>query len=262
MAAAQFANAPVQNTNVVWGAPEREQLKKNTVTGTFPYLETPEGNLAETYAIIQYFAANFNEKLLGTNSAEQSQVNQWVQFAQQEITRYNKDLIYPLLGFTEHNAAAASNAHKQVVQWVKVLDAHMAGKSFIVGNEITLADLENFYPLRLYFQFVFTEAIRQSIPNVTAWFTKLMVHPILLKCYGRTLLCKVAQTAPVLPKLVNIKKNIQNFNKLIKKLTKFNKINKLTITLTETRRTQIQCYCPKSHGRRKIRQRSNCFRKR
>jgi elongation factor 1-gamma len=203
MAASKFANAPVEMQNVVWGAPEREELRKKTVTGTFPYLETSEGNLAETYAIIQYFAANYNEKLLGANSAEQSQVNQWVQFAQQEITRYNKDLIYPYLGFTEHNAQAAANAHKQVIQWVKVLDAQIAGKSFIVGNEITLADLENFYPLRLYFQFVFTEEIRKSFANVTAWFTKLMVHPHILQCYGRTILCKVAQSPPVLRKLVN-----------------------------------------------------------
>merc|ERR1712032_1384052 len=195
MAVARFANAQVEMENVKWGAPEREQLKKKTITGTFPYLETSNGILSEAYAIVQYLA---DEKLNGSNNTEESQVNQWVQFAQNEITRYNKDLIYPLLGFTEHNSAVASKANKEVVQWIKVLDAHLAGKSFIVGNEITLADLEMFFPLRFYMQLVFTEEIRKMFPNVTAWFSKLMVNPHIIKSYGRTVLCKVAQVAPKL----------------------------------------------------------------
>jgi len=201
MAASKFANAPVQMENVVWGAPEREELKKKTITGTFPYLETPNGVLSEAYAIIQYLAATHNEKLNGANKSEQSTVNQWVQFAQNEITRYNKDLIYPILGFTEHNAADAQKANKEIVQWVKVLDAHLAGKSFIVGNAITLADLEMFFSLRFYMQLVFAEETRNLFPNVVAWFSKLMVNPHIVSCYGRTALCKVAQKAAVVQKM-------------------------------------------------------------
>ena len=205
MAVAKFANAPVVLENVVWGAPEREQLKQKTTTGTFPYLETPEGVISEAYAIVQYLAANFsNGKLNGANKFEIAQVNQWVQFAQNEITRYNKALIYPLLGFSEYNAAEAQRASKEVVQWVKVLDAHLAGKSFVVGNEITVADLELFFPLRFYMQLVFAEETRNTIPNVVAWFTKMMVNPHIISAYGRTVLCRVPQVAPELPKLVNI----------------------------------------------------------
>merc|ERR1711957_1103546 len=161
MATSKFANAPVAMENVVWGAPERETLKQKTTTGTFPYLETPTGVVSEAFAIIQHLAANFNEKLNGANAWDRAQVN----------------------------------------QWVKVLDAHLAGKSFIVGNEITLADLEMFFPLRFYMQLVFVEETRNMIPNVVAWFSKLMVNPHIVSSYGRTVLCKVAQVAPVLPKL-------------------------------------------------------------
>jgi len=205
MAVAAFANASVTLENVNWGAPEREELKKSTTTGTFPYLETPNGVLSEAYAIVQYLAANFNEKLNGANKWENAQVNQWVQFAQIEITRYNKALIYPILGFYEYNASEAQRASKEVVQWVKVLDAHLAGKNFIVGSEITLADLEMFYTLRFYMQLHFAEETRNLIPNVVAWFSRMMVNPHIVKSYGRTVFCKTAQVAPQLPKLVNIK---------------------------------------------------------
>jgi glutathione S-transferase len=189
--------------NVKWGAPQRDELKKKSSTESFPFLETKEGVVSEAYAIIQYLAATYNDKLNGSNKWETAQVNQWVQFAQQEITRNNKGLIYPILGFTEYNAAEAQRSLKDVLQWVKVLDAQLAGKSFIVGNEYTLADLEMFFPLRFYFQLVFPEEIRNLMPNVTAWFTKLMVNSHIMTCYGRTVLCKVHQQAAQSPKLVN-----------------------------------------------------------
>jgi glutathione S-transferase len=204
MAVAKFCNAPVTLENVNWGAAQRDQLKNNSSTNTFPYLVTPDGNLSEAYAIIQYLASNFDGKLYGANKWENAQVNQWVQFAQIEITRYNKALIYPILGFYEYNAVEAQRASVDVVQWVKVLDAHLAGRNFVVGDQLTLADLELFYPLRFYMQLHFTEETRNLMPNVVAWFSRLMVMPNIVTSYGRTLFCKVAQTAaPQNPELVN-----------------------------------------------------------
>lgn len=203
MAVAKFANAPVELENVNWGAAERANLKSNTTTGTFPYLVTKDGNLSEAYAICQYLAANFNEKLNGSNKWENAQVNQWVQFAHIEIGKNNKAVVYPLLGFYAYNAAEAQAASTEVVQWVKVLDAHLAGKSYVVGNGITMADLELFYVLRFYMQLHFAEETRKHFPNVVAWFTSLMVNPHIVRSYGRTLLCKVQQVAPQIQKLVN-----------------------------------------------------------
>lgn len=193
MAIAHFGNAPVVQENVRWGCPSREQLRNTSETRTFPYLETANGVLSEAYAIVQYLAANFNQRLMGNNTWENAQVNQWVQFAQNEITRYNRNLIYPILGFYELNAQEAQRAATDIMQQIQVLDSHLAGRQYIVGNEITLADLEMFFPLRFYMQLVFNQETRSMMPNVVSWFTNMMQNPNIVRAYGRTVLCEKCQ---------------------------------------------------------------------
>lgn len=143
-------------------------------------------------------AATYNKALLGSNDWEQALVNQWVQFAHQEITRYSKSIIYPIFGFYEYNSVQATKDLAEIKEWLKNLDKHLDGSDFIVGNAYTIADLEVFYAIRGYFQMVFTEDVRKGLPNLTSWFSKLAANPHIVSSYGRTLLCKVAQPYPKL----------------------------------------------------------------
>ena len=182
--------------NVNWHDSSRDQLKKSTQTGTFPYLKTEHGALSEAYAIVHYLAATYNKALLGANEWEQAQVNQWVQFAHCEISRYSKALVYPIFGFYEYNSAEGSRALSEIKEWLKNLDKVLDAKDHIVGDSYTLADLEVFFALRGYFQLVFPEEVRKTLPNVTAWFNKLASNAHVVASYGRTLLCKVPQPYP------------------------------------------------------------------
>jgi len=159
-------------------------------------LDTPNGTLSEAYAIVQYLAATFNKTLLGSNDWEVALVNQWVQFAHWEITRYSKALLYPIFGFFEYNSAEGAKALAEIKEWLKNLDKHLDGNDFIVGDSYTIADLEVFYALRGYFQLIFTEDVRKGFANLTVWFTKLAANQHIVNSYGRTLLCKVAQPYP------------------------------------------------------------------
>ena len=51
-------------------------VKAKGVTGQFPMLETPEGNINESVAIAK-FLAHGSATLLGTNNLERAQVDQW-----------------------------------------------------------------------------------------------------------------------------------------------------------------------------------------
>lgn len=161
-------------------------------------METPNGSLSEAFAIVQYLAATYNKALLGANDWEQALVSQWVQFAHWEITRFSKALLYPIFGFYEYNSAEGAKALGELKDWLKNLDKHLDNRDFIVGDAYTLADLEVFYALRGYFQMIFTEDFRKGFANLTAWFTKLAANAHVVACYGRTLLCKVAQPYPKL----------------------------------------------------------------
>ena len=88
------ANIPL--TNIALNDNEsRISLAKNSPTITLPYLETEKGNISQSGAIINYICSKYCPELLGQNLFEKAKINQWVEFANCEIARSAKALIYP-----------------------------------------------------------------------------------------------------------------------------------------------------------------------
>lgn len=197
LAAGHFANAPMKLENVNWGDEEkRSQLRTKNATQTFPYLQTSEGTISQSYAIIQYLADAYNQSLLGSNSFERAQVDQWVDFGHLELAKYAPDCIYPIFGFRDYNKENSDNAQKNFRETLKLLNNHLEGKTYIVGQNVTLADLELFYVIKPYFELLFVEAIRKQTMNVLNWFNNMAKNQNILKAYGRVILCKVPHKAP------------------------------------------------------------------
>ena len=204
----ELAKAPITLENVDWeDAAKRKELVKKTPTGTFPYLEVEQGVISESKAIEEFVAETYSPALLGANAFEKAQVKQWINFATSEIYGCSKNIIYPLFGWGKHDKEAAAKSNKSLMEHMKVLDAHLNGKKYLVGATATLADIVMFNTLRFYFQLVFVEGMRKNVlKNVTAWFSDLMATPEAVKVYGRTLLAKVALKPYVAPEKKEEKK--------------------------------------------------------
>lgn len=56
------------------------EYKAMTTTDKFPLLQTSEGSLHESTAICKYFCALSDNKFLGSNAVQRSQVDQWISF--------------------------------------------------------------------------------------------------------------------------------------------------------------------------------------
>jgi elongation factor 1-gamma len=136
--------------------------------------------------------------LLGSNAFEKATVRQWVEFANIELYRAQPVLIYPLFGWGgEQTKEQHDNSNKTLKENLAILNKHLEGKQYVVGNSLTLADLNLFYGLRSFFQFVFVEDMRKKLfPNITTWFQALAGQEQAVKTFGRTLLCKVPLKAP------------------------------------------------------------------
>ena len=204
----ELAKAPITLENVDWeDAAKRKELVKKTPTGTFPYLEVEQGVISESKAIEEFVAETYSPALLGANAFEKAQVKQCINFATSEIYGCSKNIIYPLFGWGKHDKEAAAKSNKSLMEHMKVLDAHLNGKKYLVGATVTLADIVMFNTLRFYFQLVFVEGMRKNVlKNVTAWFSDLMATPEAVKVYGRTLLAKVALKPYVAPEKKEEKK--------------------------------------------------------
>jgi elongation factor 1-gamma len=137
-------------------------------------------------------AESSKPEMLGANAWEKAQVRAWTEFAGIEVATQNKALIYPLYGFYEYNKVTADAATVAIKGHFETLNRHLEGKTYLVGSNVTVADVALFNHARFYFQLVLVEDQRKKLyPNFTAWFLNLAGTPQIISTYGRTLLCKV-----------------------------------------------------------------------
>jgi len=169
----------------------RKSLVTKTPTSTLPLLETEEGNLSETNAILFYFAQKYKKDLLGKDAFENAKINQWIEFASCEINRSHKAIINPIFGWNGFCKDSFDKENNKIKDYLKILEKELNGKNYLVGNRITLADIVLFRYLRFFMMLHFPDGMRKKLlPHTSKWFEGIMNTKEAVKAYGRTVLCK------------------------------------------------------------------------
>jgi elongation factor 1-beta len=75
---------------------------------------------------------------------------------------------------------------------LKQLDAHLAGKTQIVGNSVTIADLAWGSILSTAFQLEWVAGLRGGLSNLAQWFDRFAALPEVIKVVGAIVLPTVA----------------------------------------------------------------------
>lgn len=159
--------------------------------GKVPVLETPEGCIWEAFAIAQYVARmRADSNMYGTSFFESAQVDQWLEFAKNEIDIAMGVWVYPVLGFINYNKSTCEKAKNDIKKVLEVLNAHLLTATFLVGNGVTLADVVIVCSLLNGFKLVFDPTFLSPYPNVVRWFTTCVNQPQFLAVLGETKLCE------------------------------------------------------------------------
>ena len=186
------ANVDLENVDLSDNE-RRNSLIEKTPTTTLPFLETAEGNLSESKAIEYYLCLKYNPALLGNTPFEKAKVNQWIEFACNEINRSAKSIIYPILGWAPYCKENADKEIANIKKYLNIIETNLKDNktNYIVGNKMTLADVSLFRYLRLFMMLHFPEGMRNKVfPLTTKWFENVKNSPETVKAYGRTVLCK------------------------------------------------------------------------
>ena len=184
------ANIPLSNVPLN-DEDSRISLSTKSPTITLPFLETEKGNISQSTAIEYYICGKYSPNLIGTTPIEKAQINQWIEFANCEISRSEKALIYPIFGWDKYEKERADKENNNIKNYLKTLDTLLQKNKYIVGDKLTLADLVLFRHLRFFMMLHFPEGMRKSLfPKVTSWFQEIMNSQEAIKAYGRTFLCK------------------------------------------------------------------------
>ena len=170
-------------------------LAKNPL-GKVPVLETEKGCIFESNAIARFIARiRADTELYGASFFESAQIDSWVDFASHEIELPASMWFYPVFGYMPFNGAATAKAKEDLKKALAVLEKHLLHRTYLVGEQVTLADIvvasALVYPMKL----LMDKTFRKPFTCVTRWFNTCVNQPQFKAVVGDVPLCSKMLTA-------------------------------------------------------------------
>ncbi|MCU9953199.1 glutathione S-transferase family protein [Burkholderia sp. BKH01] len=142
------ANFEFVSVNLLAGEHKRPEFLRLNPAGKVPVLVDGDLVIPESAAIVLYLADKYPEKaLLPVDPALRAEAYRWVMFAVTEleqplwrITRHS--FIYPP---EKRSPADIELAREDFATMAAILDKHLEGREFIVGDTLTVADCVTAY---------------------------------------------------------------------------------------------------------------------
>jgi glutathione S-transferase len=128
--------------DILTGAARTETFAQLNPKRRVPVLVTDEGRvLTESNAILWYLARG--SRLVPEDEFQQAQVLEWMFFEQNHL---ESNLGLPrlwdrLMRIGEEKAAAIAERRAAAMPFLRILDDHLAGHRFLVGERYTIADI-------------------------------------------------------------------------------------------------------------------------
>lgn len=143
------------------------------VTLQVPVLETPDGTLAESSAIARYLASLSSNQTLYPQSEDPSDttralIDAWVDWAS-SLDTATKNWVEPMFGEGPQQPSAVAAAKAQFEKALQTLDIHLAFRTYLVGETITLADLVVVSHLLLLYLTVSIVALFCNLTWTSCW---------------------------------------------------------------------------------------------
>ena len=180
--------------------PKLNQLPCNWV----PQIRTERGVLKGSTTVARYLASitapSTNAFLLGRDKWEQAKVSEWIEclssnleriaqeqllprilkperFENEEVFSFDDDSVYPVFA-------------RELFSLLGTLNTHLKLRTFLVGDQVTLADVQVVCALSTLFKFVVDEPRQLDFPHVTRHFVACTAMPQFNGVLGPTSLCK------------------------------------------------------------------------
>ena len=120
-----------------------EAFLKVNPNGKVPALVDNDFVMSESVAINLYLADKYKPELLGTSVNERAKINQWSIWAIADLQPPLIDIFIQLVFVPEdrRDANAIEKAQKKLPTLLETLDNELSNKTYLVGDNFTLADL-------------------------------------------------------------------------------------------------------------------------
>ncbi|KVF54212.1 glutathione S-transferase [Burkholderia cepacia] len=164
------------SVNLLQGEHKRPEFLRLNPAGKVPVLVDGDLVIPESAAIVLYLADKYTEKaLLPVDPALRAQAYRWVMFAVTEleqplwrITRHS--FLYPP---EKRSPADIELARDDFRTMAAILDKHLEGREFIVGDTLTVADCVTAYLI----DWAGECNLIESFPQLRAYLERLYARP-------------------------------------------------------------------------------------
>lgn len=165
---------PIEQINVLKGEHRTDTYKAKNPNATVPCLGLDDDSyISGCVAISRYFeATNPKPALMGGTPAEQANVSMWQRRVEEGLMDASVAYFHhatPGLGELElyQNKDWGMKNHERTIATVKTLDAELADKKFIAGDDFSIADITALCAIDFA---VFAEIVSvDDYPNVKRW---------------------------------------------------------------------------------------------
>ncbi len=144
---------------------------------TVPTIDDDGTVLWESNAIVRYLAAKHSPgKMMPDNPGDRAAVEMWMDWQQTTLMPALGPLFLGLVRTApeDRDLAALDHAAGEVADGLRILDAHMAERSFVAGERFSAADI----PLGcVAYRWYALDVDHPDMPNLKAWYERLVTRP-------------------------------------------------------------------------------------
>ncbi|KAG8772730.1 hypothetical protein FRC16_005568, partial [Serendipita sp. 398] len=157
-------------------------------SGKIPAFEGSDGfTLFEGMAIARYVCALApNAGLLGNTPHEAAKVDQWISYLETEVLAVIRPITAMLNHYRPYHKPADQANRELLPRPLKVLNDHLATRTYLVGERITLADLTVGSVMVVAYENVIDKKTRDSYPHLFRLYETIREHPLLKEIWGPT----------------------------------------------------------------------------
>jgi glutathione S-transferase len=158
------------------GAQQKPEFLRLNPGGKVPVLDDDGFHLTESHAIMQYLAEKTpGQTLYPAELRARADVNRWLfwsahHFAPAVGVLTWENMVKGMLGLGGPDAGAVKRGEEEVSKHAKLLDGHLAGRSWVSGDRLTLADLALATPLMMLAP---AKLPVKECANLLAWFDRV-----------------------------------------------------------------------------------------
>jgi elongation factor 1-gamma len=127
---------------------------------------------------------------MGANKKEEALIYQFVALSTNELAAVAAAWLYPIMGYAPNDEARVEKAKTDCKRALGALNVHLLDRTYLVGECVTLADINVATFLHHLYELVFEPEFIAPFKNVTRWFTTIVNQPNFKAVFGEQKYCQ------------------------------------------------------------------------